>query len=180
MVHAISYTHQASGACAGMCACDCTHQMEKTGYWDILGPKNQTRKIDKIHKDIELHQVFAHLCLQMFRYFYDIYFLYLQEKSTHFGLTALTNFGQRYQDILNYIKSSRMFFVCQNVQIFPLYIAYKKNQQIFGSEIFEVLSLFVYTFLWQNVLILPYCIPTTDILNALLSKKQFYLFFLIL
>ena len=24
------YMHQTSGACAGMCACDCTHQMEKT------------------------------------------------------------------------------------------------------------------------------------------------------
>ena len=26
----ISYTHQTSGECAGICACYCTHQMEKT------------------------------------------------------------------------------------------------------------------------------------------------------
>ena len=30
MVHAISYMHQTSGACGGMCMYDCTHQMEKT------------------------------------------------------------------------------------------------------------------------------------------------------
>ena len=24
------YMHQTSGTCAGMCACDCTHQMAKT------------------------------------------------------------------------------------------------------------------------------------------------------
>ena len=28
---AIFYTHQTIGACAGMCACNCTNQMEKTG-----------------------------------------------------------------------------------------------------------------------------------------------------
>ena len=27
---AIFYTHQTSGACAGVCECDCTHQMNKT------------------------------------------------------------------------------------------------------------------------------------------------------
>ena len=27
------YTHQTGGACAGVCAWDCTHQMEKTGIW---------------------------------------------------------------------------------------------------------------------------------------------------
>ena len=31
MVHAIFYLHQSSGVCAGACACNCTHQMEKTG-----------------------------------------------------------------------------------------------------------------------------------------------------
>ena len=31
MGHAIFYTHQTSGACADMCACNCMHQMEKTG-----------------------------------------------------------------------------------------------------------------------------------------------------
>ena len=31
MVAAIFYTHQTTGACAGVCACDRTHQMEKTG-----------------------------------------------------------------------------------------------------------------------------------------------------
>ena len=30
MAHAIFYMHQTSGACAGVCACDHTHQMEKT------------------------------------------------------------------------------------------------------------------------------------------------------
>ena len=30
-MRAISYWHQTSGACAGMCACNRTHQMEKTG-----------------------------------------------------------------------------------------------------------------------------------------------------
>ena len=31
MARAIFYTHQISGACAGVCSCDRTHQMEKTG-----------------------------------------------------------------------------------------------------------------------------------------------------
>ena len=30
MARAIFYTHQTSGTCAGVCACDRTHQMEKT------------------------------------------------------------------------------------------------------------------------------------------------------
>ena len=30
MVHAIFYKHWTSGACVGMCPCDCTHQMQKT------------------------------------------------------------------------------------------------------------------------------------------------------
>ena len=30
MVHATFYTHQTSGACAGMCACNHSHQMGKT------------------------------------------------------------------------------------------------------------------------------------------------------
>ena len=30
MRHAVFYTHQTSGACAGVCTCKCTHQMEKT------------------------------------------------------------------------------------------------------------------------------------------------------
>ena len=32
MACAIFYTHQTSGACAGVCACDRTHQMEKTEF----------------------------------------------------------------------------------------------------------------------------------------------------
>ena len=31
-MHAIFYTHQTSGMCAGVCACNCMHQMEKTAY----------------------------------------------------------------------------------------------------------------------------------------------------
>ena len=30
MAHAIFYTHQTGGVCAGVCACNPTHQMEKT------------------------------------------------------------------------------------------------------------------------------------------------------
>ena len=32
MVRAIFYTHQTSGTSTGMCACACTHQMEKTAF----------------------------------------------------------------------------------------------------------------------------------------------------
>lgn len=37
MVHAIFYLYQTSGACAGICVCDCMHQMEKSAlltYFD--------------------------------------------------------------------------------------------------------------------------------------------------
>ena len=30
MARAVSYMHQTSGACAGLCACDRTHEMEET------------------------------------------------------------------------------------------------------------------------------------------------------
>ena len=33
-------------------------------YWNILSPRNHTRKIDDIHEDFELHQVF--ICLFIF------------------------------------------------------------------------------------------------------------------
>ena len=36
MVHAIFYFYQTSGACAGMCMCDCMHQMEKSGGGDNI------------------------------------------------------------------------------------------------------------------------------------------------
>ena len=36
MVHGIFYMHQAIGMCAGVCACDCTHQMEKTYGEDVF------------------------------------------------------------------------------------------------------------------------------------------------
>ena len=29
-MHAIFYTHQTSGTCAGVCMCNCKHQMDKT------------------------------------------------------------------------------------------------------------------------------------------------------
>ena len=36
MAHAIFYTYQSSGTCAGMCTCDCMHEMEKT----VIGNQN--------------------------------------------------------------------------------------------------------------------------------------------
>ena len=39
-------------------------------YYDILGPKIQTRKLDKIYKDFELYQTFMYkFCAKMCRYF---------------------------------------------------------------------------------------------------------------
>ena len=35
MACAIFYTHQTSGMCPGMCACDCMHQMEKSEATEI-------------------------------------------------------------------------------------------------------------------------------------------------
>ena len=76
------------------------------GYQDILGPKNCTRKIDKIHKDFELYHVFMHkFWTKMFGYSH--YIFCLQEESTHFGLTVLTNFGLEIQDILGPKNAAR-------------------------------------------------------------------------
>ena len=51
------------------------------GYWGISDLKNHTRKIDKIHKDFELYQVFMHNFLrQMSGYSHYLEFL------KHFGL----------------------------------------------------------------------------------------------
>ena len=46
MVHAIFYLYQTSGACAGMCVCDCMHQMEKSGGGeDIVGNGMEQLKV---------------------------------------------------------------------------------------------------------------------------------------
>ena len=36
VVGAIFYMHQTSGACAGVCTCDHTHQMDKTGFTSFV------------------------------------------------------------------------------------------------------------------------------------------------
>ena len=36
VVGAIFYMHQTSGACAGVCTCDHTHQMDKTGFTSFI------------------------------------------------------------------------------------------------------------------------------------------------
>ena len=38
-MHAIFYMHQTSGACAGVCACDCMHQLDKITRGSIIQHK---------------------------------------------------------------------------------------------------------------------------------------------
>ena len=40
MERTIFYTHQTSGACAGVCACNRTHQMERTDSQVIINQHN--------------------------------------------------------------------------------------------------------------------------------------------
>ena len=61
------------------------------GFRDILGPKNDTRKVKKIHKGFKLYQVFMHnfLCQNIW-----IFYIYsLLEELTQFGLMILAKFG---------------------------------------------------------------------------------------
>ena len=47
MVHATFYMHQTSGACAGMCACNHSHQMGKTDQEVFCTwPKSQDRDLN--------------------------------------------------------------------------------------------------------------------------------------
>ena len=59
-------------------------------------------------------------------------------------------------------------FMCQTVLIFPnIYTIDKKNRHNLAQKItqekfvkiFELYQVFVYNFLWQNILMAPYCIP---------------------
>ena len=61
------------------------------GYREVLGPKNYTRKIDKILKYFELYQVFMNnFWVKMFEYSHNIYCL--EEESTHFSFRVLITF----------------------------------------------------------------------------------------
>ena len=80
---------------------------------NILGPKNHRRKIDKIHENFELYQVFIIFCSKLCQYSQYIY--YLQKDSIHFGIEASKQFRpkifqkknqQNSQRYLNYTKSS--------------------------------------------------------------------------
>ena len=55
MAHAIFYTYQTGGACAGVCACDRPHWMEKTGSatWGLYQRETQPAQND---------QFFCNLC----------------------------------------------------------------------------------------------------------------------
>ena len=55
MACAIFYTHQTSCAYAGMCACDCTHQMEKTEDFESFLLPLQTG-------EPMIHQLFPSMC----------------------------------------------------------------------------------------------------------------------
>ena len=48
------------------------------GFRDILGPKNDTRKVEKIHKGFKLYQVFMHnfLCQNIWIFSLFIYIAY--------------------------------------------------------------------------------------------------------
>ena len=57
-----------------------------------VGPKNHTRKIDKIHKSVEIYQLLMHNFLgQKVRIFPCMYCL--QKESTHFFLGILISFS---------------------------------------------------------------------------------------
>ena len=53
MARAIFYTHQTIGACAGVCACDRTHQMEKT---EMAVKTNVSQLKYMVHKSVLLIQ----------------------------------------------------------------------------------------------------------------------------
>ena len=63
-------------------------------YRNIFGPKNHTRKIDKIHKNFELYEFLMHnyLC-QTVPIFSDIY--HSQKDSIHFSLEVSKYFSLR-------------------------------------------------------------------------------------
>ena len=68
-----------------------------------FGSKNQTRKIDKIHKNFELYQVFMYNSVpngsnisQSLYYSQKDSAYFSLEVSTHFGLGVLANFGLKH------------------------------------------------------------------------------------
>ena len=69
MVRAIFYTHQTSGACAGVCACDRTYQMERTDKqqfnWIIkMGCNFSGQKMDYLNKYILKNKKFKNLAFE--------------------------------------------------------------------------------------------------------------------
>ena len=53
MVHAIFYMHQNSGACVGMCTCDCTHPMKKT----VIVSKRERNSLTYFNVKVQINNV---------------------------------------------------------------------------------------------------------------------------
>ena len=126
MVHAIFYTHQASGACAGMCACDRTHQMEKTGYWDIWGQKIRQEKLTKFTKIlnyIKFSPIFVCKCLDIS----IIYISYSYKKNQHILVQRYWQISVRGIGTFWTISSLQVCFLCVKISRYSHYILLTKR-----------------------------------------------------
>ena len=69
MIRAIIYMHQNSGACAGVCTCDCTYQMKKNAIVSQKERNALTCFNEKVHVNnvkIETFSFHPLVCLPLF------------------------------------------------------------------------------------------------------------------
>ena len=53
MICGISYMHQNSGACAGVCMCDRTHQMKKT----VIASQRERNALTCLNKKVQINNI---------------------------------------------------------------------------------------------------------------------------
>ena len=79
MVHAIFYMHQTSGASAGMCVCDRTHQLKKTAIVsqrkrNVLSCFNEKVQINDVKMEtLSIHLPLGFVVAWIIKYFVKIF-----------------------------------------------------------------------------------------------------------
>ena len=148
MARAIFYTHQTSGACAGRCACDRRHQMEKTGFGDhpkrgwliklshILGKHCFTRMLHQkskiayfIHTDLSQNYIYI-----IYIYIYIYIFIYIIRNVSKWKTTGASFININSAKTLSIDKRSTSSLTRTHVHIILLRSLVSRYRALFWCE----------------------------------------------
>ena len=113
------------------------------GYRNIFDLKNHTRKVNKFTEIFELYQVFIHNFLPQNDLIFPICLLHAKRICTFCSGGIKTYWAQKiiqakltkFIQVLSYIKSSCICFLCENVHIFPLYTLLTRRINTFCPKV---------------------------------------------